>query len=69
MSRLEKARQAHERQDLAAARAAHTPEAIRREAVEEHEEERGKYLSDAVYGASDGIVTTFAVVAGVAGAA
>lgn len=69
MSRLEKARQAHERQDLEAARAAHTPEAIHREAVEEHEEERGKYLSDAVYGASDGIVTTFAVVAGVAGAA
>ena len=28
----------------------------------------GKYLKDAVYGASDGIVTTFAVVAGVAGA-
>ncbi|MBI2039377.1 MAG: VIT1/CCC1 transporter family protein [Candidatus Niyogibacteria bacterium] len=29
----------------------------------------GKYLKDAVYGANDGIVTTFAVVAGVAGAA
>ncbi len=30
--------------------------------------ERGKYLGDAVYGALDGIVTTFAVVAGVVGA-
>ena len=29
----------------------------------------GKYLKDAVYGANDGIVTTFAVIAGVAGAA
>ncbi|MBI1957094.1 MAG: VIT1/CCC1 transporter family protein [Candidatus Niyogibacteria bacterium] len=28
----------------------------------------GKYLKDVVYGANDGIVTTFAVVAGVAGA-
>ena len=28
----------------------------------------GKYLKDAVYGANDGIITTFAVVAGVAGA-
>ncbi|MBR9700944.1 hypothetical protein GOV11_03705 [Candidatus Woesearchaeota archaeon] len=31
-------------------------------------EGRGKYLGDAVYGALDGIVTTFAIVAGVAGA-
>lgn len=30
--------------------------------------DNGKYLGDAVYGALDGIVTTFAVVAGVAGA-
>jgi VIT1/CCC1 family predicted Fe2+/Mn2+ transporter len=30
--------------------------------------EIGKYLKDAVYGANDGIITTFAVVAGVAGA-
>lgn len=30
--------------------------------------EAGKYLKDAVYGANDGIITTFAVVAGVAGA-
>lgn len=30
--------------------------------------EAGKYLKDAVYGANDGIITTFAVVAGVVGA-
>lgn len=30
--------------------------------------EAGKYIKDAVYGANDGIITTFAVVAGVAGA-
>ena len=28
----------------------------------------GKYIGDLVYGATDGIITTFAVVAGVAGA-
>lgn len=34
-----------------------------------HHSKTGKYLKDAIYGANDGIVTTFAVVAGVAGAA
>ena len=33
-----------------------------------HEGERGQYLGDAVYGANDGIITTFAVVSGAAGA-
>jgi VIT1/CCC1 family predicted Fe2+/Mn2+ transporter len=32
-------------------------------------EDRGAYIAEVVYGANDGIVTTFAVVAGVAGAA
>jgi VIT1/CCC1 family predicted Fe2+/Mn2+ transporter len=32
-------------------------------------ESRGAYLAEVIYGANDGIVTTFAVVAGVAGAA
>ena len=32
-------------------------------------DDTGKYLAEVVYGANDGIVTTFAVVAGVAGAA
>lgn len=33
-----------------------------------HKTEQGKYIGSAVYGASDGIITTFAVVAGAAGA-
>lgn len=33
-----------------------------------HHQEAGRYLKDAVYGANDGIITTFAIVAGVAGA-
>jgi VIT1/CCC1 family predicted Fe2+/Mn2+ transporter len=32
-------------------------------------DDSGKYLAEVIYGANDGIVTTFAVVAGVAGAA
>jgi VIT1/CCC1 family predicted Fe2+/Mn2+ transporter len=32
-------------------------------------EETGRYLPEVIYGANDGIVTTFAVVAGIAGAA
>lgn len=34
-----------------------------------HEGERGAYIGDLVYGANDGIVTTFAVISGAAGAA
>lgn len=34
-----------------------------------HQREQGKYLGDLVYGANDGIITTFAVIAGAAGAA
>ena len=36
--------------------------------VDWHNESTGKYLSDVVFAANDGIITTFAVVAGVAGA-
>lgn len=33
-----------------------------------HKREKGKYLKDSVYGALDGIITTFAIVSGVVGA-
>ena len=46
-------------------RAAHTAEAIR---ARLHEGPAPSYLRDVIYGAIDGTVTTFAVVAGVAGA-
>jgi len=33
-----------------------------------HEREQGRYIGDIVYGANDGIITTFAVISGAAGA-
>ena len=60
---LEKAREAFRQQDTEASIAAHhTP------AQESHQDSTGQYIKSAVYGGLDGIVTTFAVVAGVAGA-
>lgn len=64
--RLEKARLAWIRSDATLAEEAHTTTAIR--AKEPHQTGSGKYIAEAVYGGIDGIVTTFAVVAGVAGA-
>ncbi|MBE3598623.1 MAG: VIT1/CCC1 transporter family protein [Limnochordaceae bacterium] len=69
MSRLQQARRAYERGDVEQARQAHDTQRIRTSAVEPHQQEQGRYLAEMVYGASDGIVTTFAVVAGVTGAA
>jgi VIT1/CCC1 family predicted Fe2+/Mn2+ transporter len=65
--RLDKARKAFEDRDLAASGQAHSPEAIRR-ATEQHGGTSHQYVGDMVYGGLDGIVTTFAVVSGVAGA-
>lgn len=68
--RVQKARQAFKKMDLEASRAAHAQRAIA-ESLDEptiHDVEKGRHIGDMVYGAIDGIVTTFAVVSGVAGA-
>lgn len=62
---LEKAREAWLRRDPAASRAAHSAPAP---AAAERHAGAGKYIKSIVYGGLDGIVTTFAVVAGVEGA-
>jgi hypothetical protein len=63
--RLEKARKAYKDGDMEATREAHKNAAI----AEEHKLEQGKYLGDIVNGAIGVIMTTFAVVSGVVGAA
>jgi VIT1/CCC1 family predicted Fe2+/Mn2+ transporter len=71
MKRLDEARKAYADRDLEASAAAHDPGRVAR-AVEEAPEEHGgvasQYIGDLVYGGLDGIITTFAVVSGVAGA-
>lgn len=66
--RVEKARKAYAEQNLEEVKRAHTKEAIEKEHKEKHQTEKGKYIGDMVYGALDGIITTFSVVAGAAGA-
>ncbi len=66
--RLDDARKAFARGDTAASAAAHSPARIAQAANEQHGGAGSQYLGDMVYGGLDGIVTTFAVVSGVAGA-
>lgn len=65
--RIDQAREAFKQRDVQASQKAHTPQAIR-QAAEEHGGTSHQYIGDMVYGGLDGIVTTFAVVSGVAGA-
>ena len=65
-SRLDKAREAYLKKDFDLHKSAHSDTAMQAESW--HKTGEGKYIGSAVLGASDGIVTTFAVVAGVAGA-
>jgi len=65
--RIEQARQAFEKRDPEASRQAHSRKAIR-QAMEQHGGAGSQYIGDLVYGGLDGIVTTFAIVSGVAGA-
>lgn len=67
-SRVARAREAYSSRDVAASRKAHLKEHIRHEAIV-HGDDSGAYLGEFVYGAIDGAVTTFAVVAGATGAA
>jgi len=65
--RLLGAIEAYKQKDVGASKRLHSSGEIRN-AYEEHKTESGAYLGEMVYGALDGIVTTFAVVAGVKGA-
>jgi VIT1/CCC1 family predicted Fe2+/Mn2+ transporter len=67
-SRLSLARLSFDRGDVSASALAHTPEAIARAATEEHGGAGSQYIGDMVLGGLDGIMTSFAVVSGVAGA-
>ncbi len=65
--RILEAIEAYRSKDITASRKAHSSDNIKT-SFEEHKTGAGAYLGEAVYGALDGIVTTFAVVAGVEGA-
>jgi hypothetical protein len=63
---VDKARKAYEKKDPEKIQEAHEKKLI--EAEPWHDVERGRYIGDIIYRASDGIVTTFAIVAGAKGA-
>ena len=68
---LDKAKEAFRTRDIKASIAAHSAGArplAPADAAERHTQAQGRYIKSVVYGGLDGIITTFAVVAGVAGA-
>lgn len=69
-SRVKRARNAYSKKDVKSAKKAHTKKAIKDHLSHEHNHESsGRFVGEIVYGAIDGAITTFAVVAGVTGAA
>ncbi|MEX2030567.1 MAG: VIT1/CCC1 transporter family protein [Anaerolineales bacterium] len=66
--RIDQARDAYAQGDVSLSAAAHDPRRIAEAAREHHGGAGSTYIGDIVYGGLDGIVTTFAVVSGVAGA-
>jgi VIT1/CCC1 family predicted Fe2+/Mn2+ transporter len=66
--RLEDARQAYRERSLERSAQAHDPTRIAHVYGEEHGGAGSQYMGDMVFGGLDGIITTFAVVSGVAGA-
>jgi VIT1/CCC1 family predicted Fe2+/Mn2+ transporter len=60
---LDKAREAYKKKNVEELKLAH-----RTYAKEMHQHEQGQYVKSLIYGGLDGIITTFAVVSGVAGA-
>ncbi|HLG23770.1 MAG TPA: VIT1/CCC1 transporter family protein [Candidatus Nanoarchaeia archaeon] len=68
-SRIQKARRAFSEKNLELARKSHDAALIQKQIHEnEHAESNSQYLGEFVYGAMDGTITTFAVVAGATGA-
>ena len=67
-NRIQKARKAFEQKDISAAKEAHTAKSVHDSVHSESHVTAGQYLGEFVYGAIDGTITTFAVVAGAAGA-
>jgi len=66
--RLDEARKAYRNGDQKAGAHAHDPKVIAQMTAEPHGGAGSQYIGEMVYGGLDGIVTTFAVVSGVAGA-
>lgn len=64
---LDLARKAYESDDVELAKKAHSMRSIPEKKSEEKHSKGGGFIKSIVYGGLDGIVTTFAVVAGAAG--